>query len=168
MRLLHRLLEVLAPMAAVPQLAHAEQVAAVVPPDAEYVTAGLFQVLPDARGFVGGVPGRQPYRYAYGGPPVPDSRPDQAGLLVLRGQRLSVLDLDGERWSVDPSQITDLDGHRHSGFVIITRDGPGLALSWQSPVPVPPGARWRSVPGMTNVFSGWDEVLRPLGARVHW
>ena len=83
-------------------------------------------------------------------------------------QRLRVLDLGGERWSVDPSQITDLDGHRHSGFVIITRDGHGLALSWQSPVHVPPGARWRSVPGMTNVFSGWDEVLRSFGARVHW
>ena len=168
MRLIHRLREMLAPMAAVPELGRAEHVAALVPPDAEYVTGGLFTILPDARAFVGGVPGRQPYRYKIGGPPGPESTPMEAGLLVLRGQRLSVLDRNGERWSVEASEITDLDGHRHSGFVVLTRNGPGLALSWQSPVEVPPGARWRTVPGMTNALSGWDKVLRPFGAAVHW
>ena len=168
MRLIQRLLEALAPMGAVPQLARAEHVAAVVPPDAEYVTAGLVKLLPDALDFVGGVPGQQPYRHAFGGLPVTDSRPDEAALLVLRGQRLSVLDRGGERWGVDCSRITDLDAHRHNGFVVITRDGPGLALSFQSGVEVPPGARWRTVQGMTNAFSDWDEVLRPFGPRVHW
>ena len=168
MRLIHRLIEALAPMAAVPQLARAEQVAAVVPPDAEYVTAGLFLLLPDALGFVGGVPGRQPYRRAFGRLPVPADPPEEAGFLVLRGQRLSVLDRSGERWGVDPSRITDLDGHRHSGFVIITEEGPGVALSFQCGVEVPPGARWRTVRGMTNLFSDWDEVLRPFGPRVHF
>ncbi len=168
MRLVQRFREMLGPMAAVPQLARADQVAAVVPPDAEYVTAGLFLILPDALAFVGGVPGRQPYRHQFGRPPVPASPPDEAGLLVLRGQRLSLLDRSGERWGVDASRITDLDAHRHTGFVVITRDGSGLALSWQSPVEVPPGARWRSAGRMTNSVSGWDEVLEPFGARVHW
>ncbi len=168
MRLIQRLLEALAPMAAVPQLARAEHVAAVVPPDAEYVTVGLVKLLPDALGFVGGVPGQQPYRRVFGTPPVTDSRPEDAALLVLRGQRLSVLDRGGERWGVDCFQITDLDAHRHNGFVVITRDGSGLALSFQAPVEVPPGARWRTVQGMTNVYSGWNEVLRPYGPRVHW
>ena len=69
MRLIHRLREMLAPMAAVPELGRVEHVAALVPPDAEYVTGGLFTILPDARAFVGGVPGRQPYRYKIAGPP---------------------------------------------------------------------------------------------------
>ena len=81
---------------------------------------------------------------------------------------MSVLDRSGERWGVDPARITDLDGHWHTGFVIITGDGPGVALSFQSGVDVPPGARWRTVRGMTNSFSAWDEVLRPYGPRVHW
>ncbi len=168
MRLIQRLIEALASMAAVPQLVRTAQVAAVVPPDAEYVTAGLFLLLPDALGFVGGVPGRQPYRPAFGRLPPPAGPPEEAGLLVLRAQRLSVLDRSGERWGVDPARITDLDGHRHSGFVVITEDGPGVALSFQSGVEVPLGARWRTVRGMTNAFSGWDEVLRPFGPRVHW
>lgn len=168
MRLIQRLREALVPMTAAHQLTGAEQVRAVVPPDAVYVTAGLYLVLPDALAFVGGVPGRQPYRRKFGAPPAAPDSPERPGLLVLRGQRLSVLDHSGERWGVDASRITDLDAHRHTGFVVITRDGPGLALSWQSPVEVPPGAMWRSAGRMTNSVSGWDAVLKPFGARVHW
>jgi hypothetical protein len=52
--------------------------------------------------------------------------------------------------------------------VVLTRSGGGIAVSTQTPVEVPTGASWRTVSGMTNLFSGWDEVLTKYGVRSHW
>lgn len=163
-----RLRDLLGPMAAVRDLARADRVAALVPPDTEYVTVGLFKILPDAWAFVGRVPGSEPYRYDFGLLPTAGDQPRGVGLLVLAGRRLSVVGAAGERWSSDVSHITDLDGHRHSGFVVLTLGPGGLAISTQSAVEVPSGASWRTVRGMTNLFSGWDTALAPHGVQVHW
>jgi hypothetical protein len=168
MGLIDRLRALIGPMADVSELARAARVAALVPPTSEYVTIGQFAVLPDARAFVGGVPGRQPYRHDVGLVPHRREEAREVGLLVLAEHRLRVMTATGERWSVPVDQITDLDGHRHSGFVVITRGGPGIVLSTPSPVQVPPGVAWRTVGGVTNAFGGWDRVLAPYGTQVHW
>lgn len=155
-------------MVAIPGLASAERVAALIPADAEYVTVGPVLVLLDARAFVAGSPGRGPYGRDLGFVPDGDGQRQEISLLVLAGRRLCVISPAGERWSSDVSLITDLDGHRRSGFVVLTRSGGGIAVSTQTPVEVPTGASWHTVSGMTTLFSGWDEVLAKYGVRSHW
>ena len=48
--------DLLGPMSAVRDLARTQRVAALVPKETEYITVGLFHLLPDAWAFVGGVP----------------------------------------------------------------------------------------------------------------
>jgi hypothetical protein len=160
--------DLLGPMSAVSDLARAQRVAALVPTETEYVTVGLVHLLPDAWGFVGGVPGRGPYRYDFGLVPNTNGQPKEVGLLVLASQRLRVIGPTGERWSIEVSQLTNLDGHRHSGFVVLTREPGGIAVGNQSPVEVPPGTSWQTARRVTNVFGGWDKALAPYGVQVHW
>jgi hypothetical protein len=167
MGLTSRLRAMLGTLGSGPELARAERVAALIPADSEYVTLGTFQVLPDARAFVGGTPGTAPYRYDFGPAPSADALVQEVGLLVLAGRRLRLVDSSGERWSVDCAQLTDLDGHRHSGFVVVTSAVDGLAVGIQTPVEVPPGVAWRTVGRVSNVFGGWDQALSPYGVHVH-
>lgn len=162
-----RLRGLLGPLTAGSGLGRVECTSALVPVEAEYVTLGQVRLLPDARAFVGGTPGSQPYRYDFGLTPA-QTEPDPYGLLVLAGRRLRVIGPAEELWSTAVEHITDLDGHRHGGFVVLTHGQQGLAVSTQVPVEVPPGARWRTMRGMTNLFGGWDELLAPYGARIHW
>ena len=156
----------LGPVSAVPELARAARVADLVPADARYVTVGLYAVVPD--GVVGDEPLRGHYRREFGALPNAEHQPQLAGLLVLAGDRLSVMSEAGEQWSARVEDVTDLDAHRQSGFVIVARGADYLVVTTQGPVETPPGATFRTVPGITNVVSGWDKVLAPYGVRVHW
>ena len=75
---------------------------------------------------------------------------------------------DGERWSCEAAEVTDLDAHRHSGFVVVARGPSGLIVSPQTPVQVPPEVSWRTLGRVTNAVGGWDRVLKPFGTIVHW
>ncbi len=168
MSLRGRLSGLLGAATAVPALARAESVAALVPAGADYVTMGQFAVLADARGFIGGDPGSGGYRRDIGLVPSGDALPREAGLLVLAGGRVSLVAADGERWSAAATDLTDLDAHRHSGFVLVTRGGSGLVVTPQAPVEVPAGATWRTIGRVTNAVGGWDKQLAPYGVTVHW
>jgi hypothetical protein len=156
----------LGPVSAVPELARADRVSALVPPDARYVTVGLYAIVPD--GLVGHEPLRGPYRREFGALPNAEHQPQLAGLLMLAGDRLSVMSEAGEQWSAHVEDLTDLDAHRQSGFVIVTRGTDNLVMTTQGPVETPPGASFRTVPRMTNMMSGWDKILEPYGVHVHW
>lgn len=153
---------------AVPALGRAERVAALVPSGTDYVTVGLFEVLADAREFIGGEPGKGRYAREFGLTPGQANQPREAGLLVLAGSRLSVVAEEGERWSVDVAQVADLDAHRFSGFVVIARDGSGVVVTQQVPVERSPTGAWRTAGRVLNAFSGWDKLLAPYGAHIHW
>jgi hypothetical protein len=150
---------------AVPEMARADRVASLVPANARYVTVGPIAVLPDVRSFNGGPPGeaRRGTDLGY----LPASYRQEIALLVLTGDRLIVAGPAGPRWSCKPARVTDLDGRRAGGFLIFTTGPDGLAIGSQTPVAVPPGAGFRTLSGMTNLFSGWDTELGRYGARVH-
>jgi hypothetical protein len=153
-------------MGAVPELARADVVASVVPVDARYVTLGPIAVLPDVRSFNRGEAGRGWYGRDLGY--LPAGSRQEIALLVLTGDRLAVVERAGLRWSSDIAQVTALDGHRRGGFLVFTSTAEGLAVGQQTPVQVPPGARFATVRGMTNVFSGWDQMLAPFGVERHF
>jgi hypothetical protein len=155
-------------LAAVSELARADRVAALVPNDAQYVTVGAIAVLADARQFNGGEPGRAAYGRDLSHVPQRDGLRQDIALRVLTRAQLLVIEASGVRWSTDIAQVTDLDGHRRSGFLVFTRATDGLAVGQPTPVEVPPGAEFRTIRGMTNLFGGWDEVLAPFGVQRHW
>ncbi|WP_375422858.1 hypothetical protein [uncultured Friedmanniella sp.] len=149
----------------VSELARVDRVAALVPTDAEYVTVGPLLVLADAVTFIGGPPGHGPFGRSLAVLPEIAGQAPELSLLVLAGRRLRVISPGGERWSCSAADVTDLDGRRDTGFVLVTRDGGGLAVAHQSPVQVPAGASWRTVRGVTTLFSGWNDILSRYGAR---
>ncbi|GAB1690657.1 hypothetical protein [Krasilnikovia sp. M28-CT-15] len=149
-------------MATVPDLARSGTVAALVPADAQYVTVGPIAVLPDVRAFNRGAPGT---RYGRDLGYLRSGTGQQIALLVLTRDQLVVIGSAGLRWSCQLTEVTDLDGHRKGGFLVFTSRPEGLAVGQQTPVQVPPGAGFRTVHGMTNLFSGWDAALAPFGVR---
>ncbi len=149
-------------------LATAERVAGLVPPDAVYVTASAVMPLDDAQHFQGGAPGDHGYGDDLDYIPVHHGVRQERALLVLARGRLLVISADGERWSRRVAALTDLDGHRRSGFVLIAADGSGIAAATPTPVQVPAGARFRTVPPVSSAFGGWNAVLAEHGVRVHW
>jgi hypothetical protein len=153
-------------MGAVADLARSDMVTSLVPADAQYVTVGPIAVLPSVRLFRGGEAGGSRYGRDLGY--LPAGARQEICLLVLTPDRLTVLERSGVRWSSDIAAVTDLDGHRRGGFLVYTSRSDGLAVGQQTPIEVPPGARFRTVAGMTNVFCGWDEVLAPFGVKRHF
>jgi len=153
-------------MGAVADLARADEVAKLVPKDAKYVTAGLIAVLADVRAFNGGEAGAG--RYGRDLSYLPRGMGQETALLVLAAETLRVIDKQGCRWSCAVGDILALDGHRRSGFLVMTRGREGLAASQQTPVETPPGTEFRTVTGMTNIFSGWDRVLAPFGVEQYF
>ncbi len=137
-----------------------------VPAGARYVTVGPVAVLPDVRAFNGGEPGDSPYGHDLGY--LPKEYGQEIALLVLLPDRLAVAGAQGVRWSCDVTHVTALDAHRRGGFLVFTARAEGLAVGQQTPVPVPPGAGFTTISGMTNVFSGWDRALAPYGVPHHF
>jgi hypothetical protein len=164
--LFHSLTRFFGQIGAVADLASGDEVAKLVPDEAQYVTAGLIAVLADIRAFNGGEAGAG--RYGRDLSYLPRDVGQEIALLVLAAGRLVVIDKQGCRWSCVAGDITALDGHRRSGFLVMTRGPEGLAVSQQTPVETPPGARFQTVRGMTNIFSGWDQVLTPFGVERYF
>ena len=156
-------------LGAVSELAEIQSVARLVAPDSIYVTVGPITALPDALAFIGGAPGAGPMGADLG---WVQSRSrhlhTEVGLLMLRPNHLEAINERGAFWTAPVADVSDLDGHRRSGFVVVTRSGSGLAIGTQTPVEIPPGAHWRTTSGWTNAFSGWDAELGRYGVRTHW
>ena len=147
------------------QLGRLEAVQSLVPPSATYVTAGLWTVVRD--GQVGGLAVEGRYRYDVGPAPHGPAEPMPAGLLVLTPDRLCVVDEQGVRWSVHPSEVTALDAHRHTGFAVLTRGPEDLLVSHQTRVRTT-GPHMRTAPRISNAVSGWDAALASHGVTVRW
>src|SRR4051794_24101165 len=153
-------------MGDVSQLAAADVVASLAPPDARYVTVGPVAVIPDVRSFNHGEPGSGRYGRDLGY--LPAALGQEIALLVLTHDRLAVIERSGERWSRKAREVTHLDGRRRGGFLMFTSYPDGLAVGQQTPVELPPGAEFETVRGMTNLFTGWDPALAPFGAQTHF
>lgn len=146
---------------AVYALSREASVAALLPTDAVYATAGMVASLPDAQAFTGGPPGSGAYGRDLGWIPG-DQEPS---LLACTAEALLVVTEHGVAWQRQRSDVVALDAHRRGGFVTFMRDGSGLAVSVQTPVQVPPGRSLRTVGRTTNAFGGWDAQLE---VACHW
>ncbi|MET8151826.1 hypothetical protein ACIBSW_16850 [Actinoplanes sp. NPDC049668] len=152
-------------MGAVSDLARSDTVVSLVPVDAQFVTVGPIAVLPDVRSFNRGEPGSV---YGVDLGYLPAKYQQEIALLVRTHDRLAVIERSGPRWSCPINHITDLDGHRRGGFLVFTSRPEGLAVGSQTPVQIPPGASFRTVHGVTDLFRGWDQELTPFGIRRHF
>jgi hypothetical protein len=142
------------------------RLAALVPCGATYVTVGAVRVVADVRALLGAAPGSRRLQSRVG--PMPDVEPMAQALLVLDGERLRVINDREEIWSAEVTQITDLDAHQHSGFVVVTRRPDGLLVGFQQAARAHPGTEWCTVGRLTNAVSGWDAQLQPYGVRTHF
>ncbi len=135
-----------------------------IPNGATYVTIGPALVLGDVAGFLRQTQSHQslgflPEMMHFAAP----GYSQHIYYLVLNDADLMLI-RDGEaKFSTPISSITNAQAYLGGGFVLSLATGQGLALATQTPVTIPAESTYRTVSGMSNIFSGWDKELSQYG-----
>lgn len=150
----------------VPAMAKVDEVARQVPQNVMYVTIGPALVLADAASFLYKTAKNQNLGYlpevAHFAAP---GYSQKIYYLAHDGANIMLIREGGIQFATPIANISEVKAYMRGGFVVSLHDGRGLAVATQTPINVPPNATYRTVSGMTNAFSGWDNELAPLGVK---